>query len=265
MTQSVTNKATQPIAPPIWQAIEHASRQTGVAFDFLLDQARIESGFRADARAATSSATGLYQFTTQTWLATLKRHGGDHGLGWASDAIMSNGKGTYRVADASMREMILDLRNNPQTAALMAAELAADNNDHLGAALGRPVEQVDLYLAHFLGASGAASFLKAWAVDPSQAAAPLFPKAAAANRAVFFEEGGKQRSLDEIRNQFAAKLAQGNPVLAAATTRQSRAITIAQKTGPMELRPFEPMPQKLSLEFARDAYARLSTLGGTAA
>jgi soluble lytic murein transglycosylase-like protein len=85
------------ISSPVWRAIESASRRTGVDFDYLLDQARIESGFRPDARASTSSATGLYQFTTQTWLTTLKRHGAAHGYGWAEEAIVPAGKGSYRI------------------------------------------------------------------------------------------------------------------------------------------------------------------------
>jgi hypothetical protein len=39
------------------------------------------------ARARTSSATGLYQFTGQTWLTTLARHGAEHGLDWAGQAV----------------------------------------------------------------------------------------------------------------------------------------------------------------------------------
>lgn len=75
----------------------------------MLDQARIESGFRADARAATSSATGLYQFTTQTWLATLKQHGGTHGYGWAAEAIAPAGRGTY-IRGAMIDQLRRDAR-----------------------------------------------------------------------------------------------------------------------------------------------------------
>lgn len=255
------------ISKPVWRAIENASHRTGVDFNYLLDQARIESGFRPDARASTSSAKGLYQFTTQTWLATLKRHGAEHGYGWATEAIAPAGKGTYRIADPGLRDAILGLRTDPDAAALMAGELASDNRAHLADALGRAPEPVDLYLAHFLGAAGASDFLKAWTVNPDQLAAPLFAKAAAANRAVFFDAEGSPRSLDAIRRSFAAKLNADvglNLRPEVVTHRSAIASTMPSWTS-LEMAAIEPMPKRLSLDFAHDAYRKLSGARGAAA
>src|SRR5437868_1566523 len=63
-------------------AIQLASARTGVQFDYLLNQARIESSLNPEARARTSSATGLFQFIEQTWLGMVKQHGAAHGLSW---------------------------------------------------------------------------------------------------------------------------------------------------------------------------------------
>lgn len=254
------------ISLPVWRAIESASRRTGVDFDYLLDQARIESGYRPDARASTSSATGLYQFTAQTWLATLKRHGAEHGYGWAA-AIAPTGKGTYRIADPGLRDAILGLRTDPDAAALMAGELASDNRTHLEEALGRVPEPVDLYLAHFLGATGASDFLKAWAAKPEQPAAPLFAKAAAANRSVFFTANGAPRSLDAIRRSFAAKLGAdvGLNLRPEMTKRQHAIASAMSARTSLEMRAIEPMPERLSLDFAHDAYRKLSGTRGAAA
>ena len=71
---------------------------------------------------------------------------------------------------------------------------------------GRPVESVDLYLAHFLGAGGATRFLRAHDANPDGAAADLMPGAARANRWVFYDQNGAPRSFAEIRERFAAKL-----------------------------------------------------------
>ena len=140
-------------------AIENAAARTGVDFGYLVDQARIESGMRPDARASTSSATGLYQFTKQTWLATVKQHGAAHGLDWAADrdhrAVVT---ATYRVDARRCAANILDLRADPDAASAMAAEFASDNGDYLGGQLGREPEPVDLYLAHFLGAAAPRNF-----------------------------------------------------------------------------------------------------------
>lgn len=257
---------TSPInAPSVQQrvtaAIASASARTGVSFDYLMDQARIESGMRPDARASTSSATGLYQFTNQTWLGTLKQHGAAHGLDWASNVISKNDKGTYSVADASMRARVLELRTDPEAAAAMAAEFAADNGEYLQSRIGAEPEPVDLYLAHFLGAEGAARFLDAHKDQPDQAAAPIFPAAAAANRSIFYRDDGSARSLTDIRRNFAAKLghAISQPPAFMPAYRQS----IRQASGQqarLTLTPMEPMPKRLDLDFARDAYRRLSGL-----
>lgn len=248
-------------AQRVTSAIAEASARTGVSFDYLMDQARIESGMRPDARASTSSATGLYQFTKQTWLSTLKQHGAAHGLGWAADAISPNSDGTFSVPDTAMRVAILDLRRDPEAAANMAAEFAADNAAHLQARLRANPEPVDLYLAHFLGAEGATRFLHAHRDNPEQPAAPLFPAAARANRSIFYRENGEARSLAEIRRSFSAKLGNSPSQLPvnARVTRQTR-YSSSQQRIPLDLKRMEPMPKRLDLDFARNAYSRLSGL-----
>lgn len=240
-------------------AIANASARTGVSFDYLMDQARIESGMRPDARAGTSSATGLYQFTKQTWLGTVKQHGAAHGLGWAAEAISPDADGGFSVPHTAMRMAILDMRRNPEAAASMAAEFAADNAAHLRARLGANPEPVDLYLAHFLGAEGATRFLHAHRENPEQPAAPLFPAAASANRPIFYRENGGLRSLAEIRRNFSAKL--GNSPsdlpLDARSIRQKIYLSSQQRI-PLDIKRMEPMPKRLDLDFARNAYERLA-------
>lgn len=240
-----------------------ASARTGVAFDYLVDQARIESGFRADAKASTSSASGLYQFTGQTWLATLKRHGSEHGFGWAADAIELRSGGRFVIADPAMRDAIFGLRDDAAASALMAGELAADNAAQLRQSLGREPEAVDLYLAHFLGADGARRFLAAWQVDPEQPAAPLLPAAAAANRAIFYTDTGLPRSLGAIRSRFAAKFESGAAV--PAIDRQDRAPATTAPRPPLAMFEIKAMPRKLSLAFASEAYRRLQAVAGRTA
>lgn len=245
----------------VTSAIANASARTGVSFDFLMDQARIESGMRPDARAGTSSATGLYQFTRQTWLGTVKTHGAAHGLEWAADAILANADGTFSVPVSTMRNAILDLRTDPDAAAAMAAEFASDNAAHLKSRLGGEPQPVDLYLAHFLGAEGAARFLEAYRDNPEQPAATLFPAAASANRSIFYRAGGAPRSLAEIRRNFAAKLgsAQSN-VPGAANIARKISLSDNHQRAALGMAQIERMPNRLDLDFARSAYRRLSGL-----
>jgi hypothetical protein len=204
-TTSLRTEAGRGPGGRVGSAIAAASARTGVDFDYLVRQARIESGFNPEAKARTSSATGLYQFIEQTWLGTVKEHGASHGLGWAADSIRQSG-GRYHVADAATRRAILDLRKDPEAASAMAAEFAADNRAYLEDRLGRPAESVDLYLAHFLGAGGATQFLRAYDANPDASAAYILPEAAAANRSIFYDDNGAPRSVSEIRDRFAAKL-----------------------------------------------------------
>lgn len=189
MTEPTVTAATARVRPDVHAAIARAAQTTGVDFTYLLAQARIESGLDPAARAATSSAAGLYQFTGSTWLATLARHGDEHGLGWARQAALGG--------DPALRAQALALRFDPQASAAMAAELAGDNAVTLRGVLGREPDPTELYLAHFLGADGARRFLSALSADPQQSAVALLPKAAEANRAVFFDAGGA-RSLGEV-------------------------------------------------------------------
>jgi hypothetical protein len=194
------------------QAIYNAASAMDVDFAYLFNQARVESSLNPDAKARTSSATGLYQFIEQSWLGVVARHGDEHGLGWAASVITRGSDGRYRVADAAMRSAILNLRRDPDASAAMAAEFASDNRDYLETRLGHQVESVDLYLAHFLGAGGATKFLRRLEADPDAAAADVFPTAARSNRGVFYNRDGTARSLADVRERFAAKFEGKSPV-----------------------------------------------------
>lgn len=189
-------------------AIRQASAATGVPFDYLATQAEQESGFKADARAATSSAAGLYQFIESTWLRMVRDHGEKHGLGELARSVTMSESGP-RVADPAVKAKILELRDDPKLSAAMAAELARGNHAQLGQSLGREIGATDLYLAHFLGANGATRFLTTLRNDPGRAAAEILPDAAAANRGVFFAGDGRARSIDEIYDRFAVKFDPG--------------------------------------------------------
>ena len=178
--------------PEVRAAIARAAQASGVDFDYLLAQARIESNLNPQARAGSSSASGLYQFTNATWLQTLARHGNEFGLPSASDP--------------AARGAAMALRFDPQASALMAASLASDNKASLTTALGHAPDASELYLAHFLGADGAAKCLNALARDPAQSATALMPAAAGANRAIFSRGDGSARSVGEVMGLIRVKM-----------------------------------------------------------
>ena len=182
--------------PAIAQAIRDASRTTGVEYEFLLAKAKLESGFDASARASTSSAAGLFQFIEGTWLASVERYRDELGL----DLRMGR-----EASETASRAELLELRHDPALAALIAAASTRENAEELRRVLGRRASHSELYMAHFLGSAGAARFMRAWQRNPDMAAATLFPKAARANRSVFFK-GSQARSLDAVLAHFDAKI-----------------------------------------------------------
>lgn len=202
-------------AGSVESAIRSASDKTGVDFAYLMAKASQESSFNPTAKASTSSATGLYQFIDSTWLTTVKAHGADNGLGKYANAIQMRSDGRPYVADPAMRQEILDLRKDPATSALMAAEFTRDNKEYLDQNTTGIVGATELYMAHFLGAGGAAKFLNAKQDTPNAKAADLFPEAAAANKAVFYDkETGQAKTLKQIYDRFAAKFSDSASVAA---------------------------------------------------
>lgn len=149
-----------------------ASKMVGMDPKTMASLIAIESGFQTGVKAGTSSATGLGQFIDDTWKMMLKKYGAQYGI--------------------PLNTPPTDARAN----ALMSALYAKDNMAYLKGSLNRPVTATDLYMAHFLGPEGARQFLKA----PDDAiAAQLLPKAAAANKSIFYADSmSRPRTTGEI-------------------------------------------------------------------
>lgn len=166
----------------VMAALRVASSATGVDFGYLVKTAQRESNFDPAAKASTSSATGLFQFTSATWLDTVGRYGARHGV----------------TTQGLHNEQILALRNNPEISARMGAELTAENARLIEARIGRPATPGELYVAHFLGASDAAKLIETARTNGGASATDLFPRAAAANENVFTDPNGAALSADAL-------------------------------------------------------------------
>lgn len=180
--------AIQSIRGVVEAAIQSASTATGVDFGFMLGTARRESGYNPAAKAATSSAAGLYQFTEQTWLATLKKFGPRHGYARYADMIQMGADGRYHTS-GDARATIMNLRMDPRAASLMAGEMTSDSAAYLKGRTGRSPTAGELYAAHFLGPQGSARLIEAVHTRPGATAAQLFPDAAHANKTIFYRDG----------------------------------------------------------------------------
>lgn len=192
------------IASRIEQAFQSASTTTGASFEYLVKTAQRESNFDEDAKARTSSASGLFQFIESTWLETMKQSGHKHGLGKYADQIERSPGGRYKVADPAMRREILALRDNAEIASMMAGELTQKNADYLARKLGRQPNEGELYIAHFLGAGGANKLIRLAETQPTLAADRVFSKQARANKPIFYDKGGA-RTVAEVYANLVAK------------------------------------------------------------
>jgi len=182
-------------SPQVAGAIRQAASATGTSFNYLLATAQIESNFNPAAQASTSSAKGLYQFIDQTWLATMKGAGPAVGLGRFAAAITRLEDGRFDVSDMAARNAIMNMRGDPKVSAMMAGAYARSNAAVLTDGLGRAPSEGELYIAHFLGAEGAAKLITNAQSQPNTRGADLFPQAASANRPIFFDRAGNARSV----------------------------------------------------------------------
>ena len=139
--------------------------------------AAVESGLNPSAKAGSSSAAGLFQFIRGTWNAMMARNAAKYGLD----------------------------RNTPPTdptaATAMAIEYIRENKRIISKVKPNPTP-ADIYMAHFLGPYGAKSMLSA---PDSAPAAQVAPRAAAANKAIFYN-GSTAVSVGELKKKLADKI-----------------------------------------------------------
>jgi hypothetical protein len=248
----------RPVAPEtgVQGAIRRAADATGVDFSLLAETARRESAFNPNARAGTSSATGLFQFIESTWFDMVRRHGAEHGLGNYAAALQQG-------ANAETRRDILALRTDPELSARMAGELARENATALEQRLGRAPTAGELYAAHVMGVGGAGRLIEAAAQGAPDASA-LFPREAAANRGLFYADGAARSAqglLDRLSLDADASIG------GRARTEYARADApispaLAQALFQMALMPLlrgsDESEQRNPLQQAIAAYARMS-------
>lgn len=257
-----TTPAPRTAAPatPVVDAIRSGAERTGTDFDYLLATAKKESALNPEARAPTSSATGLFQFIEQTWLGLVKSDGPKLGLGRYSGAITTRADGTHGVEDPALRQEILSLREDPKVSALMAGAFTQKNRDMLASEIGREPNAGDLYVAHFLGARGAAELIRVAQAAPQRPAASDFPDAAAANRSIFYDRSGRARGAGEVYALLAANRGGTGEGTAAPAFAPDKPLAFAKSDGPAFHGFFQTGGDRGAIS---DAVSRLWRVGGS--
>lgn len=146
--------------------------------NYLKTVAMIESSGDPSAKAKTSSASGMFQFTDRTWKETVK---------------------------AMDKDYTADDRFDPKKATEVMEFFTQRQKAQLEKSTGKAASDVDMYMAHFLGAAGAGKFLNAMSASPDASAAETVgPRAASANKSIFYKND-QARSLQEVYNLMASK------------------------------------------------------------
>lgn len=113
---------------------------SGVTESYVKKVSTVESNNRPNAKARTSTATGLYQFTEGSWLEAI--------------SALAPEFGTDRS-----REEVLELRKDPGVSTEVFKRFTARNQQFLRNA-NIPVNDATMYMAHFLGAGAARKVLR---------------------------------------------------------------------------------------------------------
>lgn len=136
----------------------------------------LESSGNSRAKAGTSSASGLFQFTNGTWKDMTRRMGVDYSLEDRFDPVKS-----FNV----MREF------------------TEFNRRIIERRLKRKITNVESYIGHFLGAGGAIKLLRA---DEDVKADSILGRAAASNKALFYKRGsGEARTVGELIAEISSR------------------------------------------------------------
>ncbi len=178
---------------PVWivETIMQASKVTGADPVYMMALADKESSFLPGNKASTSSAVGLFQFISSTWLEAVRSFGPKHGL-FMEAAAIEGPTGKLSVPAATKHEHILGLRRNPYISALMAAEMMQRDKDKIEKRLGRKLSRSEFYLSHFFGVDSASRFIALVDDKPKKSAGSAFPAAARSNKSLFFTKSGKK-------------------------------------------------------------------------
>lgn len=168
--ESQAPRAIQPaIQPTMGQPLP--PRSEAPQSDLMTRIAQAESGGNPNAKNPNSSASGLYQFTNDTWNASVQR--------WGKELGIKHGD-----------------KNKPEAQEKMVRKLTESNAQYIEKNLGIQPNDGQIYLAHFMGAPAAVKLMKHYGTGAS--AAQIFPKQAKANQSIFFDANGRARTIEQV-------------------------------------------------------------------
>lgn len=178
------------ISPAVQAAMMFASKEFNIPLEEVYATVRQESGFNPRAGASTSSARGLFQFISSTWNELRARY----------PKIVSK----YGIGAANGRAFNDD-RMDPVKSAVMFGLFRNANALALGG-LTSGDRTTDMYIAHFAGAGGASTVLRALKVNPGLSIrSVLGDKAYESNRSLMSDPRGNPLSVKSFVDRMFQK------------------------------------------------------------
>jgi hypothetical protein len=161
---SIIKKGQYSIRDDVYHSILKASDKYDVPFAYMLAIAAKESNFDPNAKATTSSATGLYQFIKRTWEEMWK--------------------------DSKVKPLATDPNANADAGARFTKQIQNKlNTNDFG----------KLYLGHFLGISGAINLLSYLDKDPDILVDIIIENSQLkANKSVFYNKDGTYKTVKDV-------------------------------------------------------------------
>lgn len=143
------------------------AERTNIPNSYYTRLAEIESSNNPNAKASTSSATGLYQFTKGTWKELVDKYD----LGFS-----------------------LEDREDPEKSRQVVELFTNENYSFLETKLGRAPNPGELYLAHFLGRGGAEKLIN----GEGELSTLVGEGALKANKNVFYDANGNVKNKEDV-------------------------------------------------------------------
>ena len=164
--------------------ITSASSVTGAPVQVMAAKAAVESGFRGSVSSGSSSASGLYQFTSGTWKDMMAKYSVKYGIPANATAI------------------------DPKANAIMAGLYYKENEKSLSG-VTKSFGPVEAYAGHLLGTAGARKFLTGVNTTPDALCSTVVGGDAISGNAPYFTKDGRvltcKESYDQIANNYQKK------------------------------------------------------------
>lgn len=158
--------------------VDKSAQGVGIDPKIAMMTTAMESGFRVNASASTSSATGLKQFTSGTWKEMMGKYAQEYGIPSGTSA------------------------SDPKANAILGARYLKDNLEKAGKN-GLPQDVTTAYLMHLLGTSGGQKALK---LPDDADMVKAFPDSAPANKPTFYNADGSPRTKAQFIQNIQARM-----------------------------------------------------------